>query len=316
MTQITVSSLVKTKPYRAAVLNPFGHHEKGILAKAMTASILRALPLMLIAMCFIPMGDTAGKLLGGTYGVSPFFTAWSRFAVGALLLAPFALGSGAVRLLSDWRVWLRSAFLVGGICSILTAVQTEPIADVFGAFFVGPILSYFLSALFLREPISTRRTLLLLLGFAGVLLVVKPGFGMTPGLGFAVLAGLCYGSYLTASRWLAGIGRPRALMLSQLIIGAVVLLPVGPFLAPDLSLPVAGLTLASALGSLLGNLLLITALGMAPASRLAPFVYTQLFAATALGWLVFGVLPDTLSIIGLMLIVGSGLATLTLRADR
>ncbi len=278
--------------------------------------MFRALPLMLLAMCFVPMGDTAGKLLGGDHGVSPFFTAWSRFAVGAVLLAPFALRTGALRLLGDWRIWLRSAFLVGGICSILTALRTEPIADVFGAFFVGPILSYFLSAMFLSETISPRRTLLLLVGFGGVLLVVKPGFGMTPGLGFAVLAGLCYGSYLTASRWLAGIGRPRALMMSQLIIGAVVLLPVGPALAPELSLPVAGLTLASALGSLLGNLLLITAMGMAPASRLAPFVYTQLFAATALGWLVFGALPDALSVTGLLLIVGSGLTTLTLRADR
>jgi len=282
----------------------------------MTSRMTRALPLMLIAMCFIPMGDTAGKLLGGPHDVSPFFTAWSRFFVGALLLAPFALNSGALRLLRDWRVWLRGAVLVSGISSILIAVQTEAIADVFGAFFVGPILSYFLSALFLREPISLGRTALLLVGFSGVLLVVKPGFGMTPGLGFALLAGVSYGFYLTASRWLADIGRPRALMLSQLLIGSVVLLPFGLVALPTWSLPVAGLTLSSAFASLMGNLLLITAMGLAPASRLAPFVYTQLFAATALGWLVFGDLPDPLAVTGLLLIVGSGLATLTLRADR
>lgn len=283
------------------------------MATAMTTQLRRALPLMLIAMCFIPAGDTAGKLLGGSHGVSPFFTAWSRFAIGAALLAPFAWRSGALRLLRDWRIWLRAAALVTGISSILIAVRTEPIADVFGTFFIGPILSYFLSALLLREPISAPRTSVLLVGFAGVLLVVKPGFGMTPGLGFALLAGISYGCYLTASRWLAGTGSPKGLMQSQLLIGTLVLMPFGLATLPAWSPPVAALAVASALASLLGNLLLITALTLAPASRLAPFVYTQLFAATALGWLVFGDLPDPVAITGLLLIVGSGLGTLALR---
>lgn len=282
----------------------------------MTQPLFRALPLMLLAMCFVPMGDTAGKLLGATHGASPVYIAWSRFALGAILIAPFALSRDALRLLADWRIWLRGVFLIGGIVSILTALRTEAIADVFGAFFVGPILSYFLSALLLHEPISPRRTALLFLGFAGVLLVVKPGFGMTPGLGFAVLAGLCYGSYLTASRWLADVGRPKALLFSQLLMGSVVLLPFGLTAIPVMTLPIAWLTLGSAVGSMLGNLLLIIAMGMAPASRLAPFVYVQLLAATALGWLVFGDWPDAVSVAGLVLILGSGLTSLTLRADR
>jgi len=276
---------------------------------------LRALPLMLLAMALIPSGDAAGKLMGEA-GVAPVFTAWSRFALGALLLVPFVLHLTPVRLFLDWRVWLRGLLIVGGIVSILTALRTEPMANVFGAFFVGPMVAYLLSAWLLRESFSTARVMLLAIGFCGVILVVKPGFGMTPGLGFAVLAGLFYGGYLTASRWLAELARPRAMLISQLVVGALVLAPLGLPAMPDMTPRIGALTLASALGSMLGNLCLILALRMVPATRLAPFVYTQLIAATALGWAVFGVWPDALTLVGLLILLVSGLATLTLREGR
>jgi drug/metabolite transporter (DMT)-like permease len=281
----------------------------------MHSDTLRALPLMLLAMALIPSGDAAGKLLSEA-GVAPVFTAWSRFALGAALLAPFVLHLTPPRLFLDWRVWLRGGLIVGGIVSILTALRTEPIANVFGAFFVGPMVAYLLSVWLLREAFSAARVALLVVGFAGVVLVVKPGFGMTPGLGFAVLAGLFYGAYLTASRWLAELARPRAMLISQLVVGALVLAPLGLPAMPEITGRVAALTLASALGSMLGNLCLILALRMAPATRLAPFVYTQLIAATVLGWAVFGVWPDALTLAGLAILLVSGLATLGLRGGR
>jgi drug/metabolite transporter (DMT)-like permease len=67
---------------------------------------------------------------------------------------------------------------------------------------------------------------------------------------------------------------------------------------------------------MLGNLCLILALRMAPASQLAPFVYTQLISATALGWAVFGALPDAMTLLGLAILLLSGLATLALRKPR
>lgn len=276
---------------------------------------LRALPLMLLAMALIPSADAAGKLLGEA-GVAPVFTAWSRFALGAVLLLPFVLHLTPLRLFLDWRVWLRGLLIAGGILSILTALRTEPIANVFGAFFVGPMVAYLLSVWLLRETFSTTRVALLAVGFAGVILVVKPGFGMTPGLGFAVLAGLFYGSYLTASRWLAELARPRAMLISQLVVGALVLAPLGLPAIPEITPRIGALTLASAMGSMLGNLCLILALRMAPATRLAPFVYTQLIAATALGWAVFGVWPDALTLAGLAVLLVSGLATLGLRGGQ
>jgi drug/metabolite transporter (DMT)-like permease len=281
----------------------------------MRSDVLRALPLMMLAMALIPAGDTAGKLLGEA-GVAPVFTAWSRFALGAALLLPFVLHLTPFRLFLDWRVWLRGLLVAGGIVSILTALRTEPIANVFGAFFVGPIVAWLLSVWLLRESFSWRRAGLMGVGFLGVLLVVRPGFGMTPGLAFAVLAGVFYGGFLTASRWLSDLARPRAMLISQLVVGALVLAPLGLPAIPEITPRIAGLTLASALGSMLGNLCLILALRLAPASRMAPFVYTQLLTATGLGWVVFGTLPDALSLFGLAILVVSGFASLAMRDPR
>ncbi len=269
---------------------------------------------MILAMSLIPLGDSAGKLLASSHGVSPVFVAWSRFALGALLLLPFlARRHYDARAVTDPRAILRALLVVGGIMSILTALRTEPLPNVFGAFFVGPILSFVLSTLLLREPVRVAQSVLLGLGFAGVLLVVKPGFGMTPGLGFAVLAGMFYGAYLTASRWLADAWPPRTLLLSQLVIGAVVLAPFGLAAIPALSPWIMSLVLVSAAASMAGNLLLILAYKIAPASRLAPFVYFQLVAATAYGFGIFGDVPDPLTWSGLALLVVSGFASLGIK---
>ncbi len=276
--------------------------------------MLRAVLIMFVAMSLIPIGDTAGKLLVTKYGFAPFFLAWSRFALGALMILPFLpKGQFDLRLFLDWRIWLRGLLIVAGISSILTALQTEPLPTVFGAFFVGPILSFFLSAWLLKEPVTRSQTALLLLGFCGVLLVVKPGFGMTAGLGFAVLAGLFYGSFLTASRWLVHTAPPRALLLTHLAIGTLVLTPPGLANIPEFTAVITSLTLLSAFASMAGNLLLVIAYRLAPASSLAPFVYFQLISATILGWAVFSDWPDTLTLAGLALLITTGFGAAALR---
>lgn len=270
----------------------------------MTANMPRAAAIMFLAMSLIPAGDAAGKLLTAQ-GTAPVFVAWSRFLLGALMILPF-FGASGVRLLRDPRIWLRGALLAGGITSIQTALKTVPIGDVFAAFFIGPIVSYVLAGWLLKEPMTRQRSAMVLLGFAGVVLVVRPGASMAPGLAFAVLAGLFYGAFLTASRWLSGAGSPGALSFTQLFIGAVLLLPFGLPATPDITASVVGLTLASAACSMLGNLLLLFAYRHAPATRLAPLVYFQLFAAVALGWAVFGDLPDLWTWAGMALILFAG----------
>lgn len=267
-----------------------------------------ALIIMFVAMSFIPAGDTFGKILTSEYLIAPAFVAWARFVVGAAVAVPTG-PPGLLRLLRDWRIWLRGLMLAFGILSILTALSMAPLASVFAAFFVGPLVSFLLSALFLKEPVTWLRAALMLLGFAGVLLVVRPGFSAAPGLGFAVLAGVFYGVFLTLSRSLSHLGTPRALLATQMVVGCVALAPFALPHLPPIDGYLAVLFLGSGLLSMAGNLLLLVAYGRATASALAPLVYFQLIAATVLGWTVFGDLPDALTWAGLALIIGAGVAS-------
>ncbi|WP_108386378.1 DMT family transporter [Yoonia sediminilitoris] len=268
--------------------------------------------MVVLAMFCIVGGDAAGTILTSA-GFPTVTVAWSRFAMGALLLVGFAgLQKGEVRQLIDWRLALRALLIVCGITAILTALKTEPMANVFAGFFIGPVVSYFLSALLLGERITLLRTGLLLVSFIGVLLVVRPGFGMTAGMGFAVLAGCFHGSYLVATRWLAGSYRPRFLLLSQLVIGAVILAPFAIAPLPQIDGFFLLMIVLSALGSAVGNLLLVLVNRTTPAGVVAPLIYSQLFAATIIGFFVFGQWPDSLALFSLCIIMVAGVSSVML----
>jgi len=269
----------------------------------------RAIATMLVATTVIVIGDTAAKLLIAQ-GQSAVFVAWMRFAIAAILLLPFSgLRWSELRLLSDWRIWLRAALIVGAISAILTALKTEPLANAFGGFFIGPILAYFLSALVLKERISLARTLLLSFSFVGVLLVVRPGYGMSSGLAFAVLSGLFHGSFLMMTKLLSNQYRPRFLLISQLVIGAILLAPVGLANVPVIGMDATILILISALASAAGNYAILRVNRTTPASLVAPMVYFQLPAAAAIGWFVFADWPDFVSFAGLLMIVTAGFSS-------
>ncbi|MGB7432327.1 MAG: DMT family transporter [Ahrensia sp.] len=272
-------------------------------------SSVKAAAIMIAGMLFIPLGDTAGKLLANSHGVSPMFIAWSRFAIGAVIVLIAFAGRGFEwHVLKNWRVWLRASLVAATIPFIMTALKTEPIANVYGAFFIGPPVAFLLSAVALGERITVFRFLLILAGFGGVLLVVQPGASFAPGLLYAVVAGVLYGCFLVASRWLAGQYRPRTLLLSQLVIAGFLTAPFALGDTPTLTLSISGLVLWSAAASAIGNLLLVIASRMADASRLAPLVYTQLLSATGLGLFVFGDVPDLMTTLGLAVIFAAGTA--------
>lgn len=277
--------------------------------------MVKALLIMLVAMSFIPAGDAASKLLTSEFGVSPIYVVWTRFVIGALILLPFTFRAG-LQAMKDWRVWFRSALIAGGICSITLALSQAPLADVFGAFFIGPIVSFVLSVWLLKERAGGVQAVLVAIGFVGVLCIVRPGFSMSAGLGWAVLAGCFYGAFLTATRWLAGQVALGGLMLVQMIGPVLITTPFvfGQF--PQMTPQILWLTLASGVCSMLGNGLMLFAYRMQDASKLAPFVYFQLISAVALGWWVFGDLPDVMAILGMALIIGAGCAVTVLSSRR
>lgn len=272
----------------------------------------RAVIIMFVAMTLIPASDLCGKFLTNNHNTSPQFVAWSRFVIGSAVLLPF-MGRAAWPLLIDWRIWLRGALIASGVSCIQMALTTEPLANVFAAFFIAPILSYLVSIRFLGETVTPLRSVLVLVGFAGVFLVVKPGFGGTPGLLWAVLAGCFYSLVLVTARWLKGYARAYESICGQFFAAGVITLPLGIAAVPEVTTPVVVLTLGNALGSTLGNALLLVAYSYAPATRMAPLVYFQLVAATGLGWIAFRDIPDGLTWIGIAVILTAGLASAALR---
>jgi drug/metabolite transporter (DMT)-like permease len=265
---------------------------------------------MALSTFLVIAGDTGSKLLSDG-GFSQFWVTWTRFAIASVILFPFfGLKVSELRGLLDWRVIFRAALICCAISCILTAIKTEPMANTFGAFFIGPIISYFLAWFVLKEQISWQRSILLAISFIGVLIVVRPGFGMTIGLAFGLMSGAFHGTYLTMTRLLVGTYRPRFLLFSQLIIGSILMSPFAFAHVPELTAPNIGFLMLSALGSAFGNLMLVLTSRAIPGSLVAPLIYLQLISATAMGFLVFGQWPDTLTFVGLAIIVTSGLSSL------
>lgn len=274
-------------------------------------SFIKILLIVFASVTAVVIGDSCAKLLAQA-GFSPYFITWSRFTLAAILLAPFCgFQKSEFKLLVNTKILFRGALIVAANVCNMIALQTETIANMFGAFFIGPIVAYFLSAFILKETISLPRTLLLLSGFVGVLLVVKPGFGATTGIFFALAAGFFHGTFMVVTRKVSVDFRPRFMLLSQLLCGAVVLLPVAFKVAlPEMNATFLWLTLLSAVASGLGNYLLVIANKTTPTSIVAPLIYLQLFSATFVSYVVFSDLPDVISFIGLAIIATSGLASL------
>ena len=280
-----------------------------------SARALSGLGCMLGAMALIPAGDAIAKHLLATTSHSAGFLAWTRFAVGAVLVVPFAWSAFDARALGPrflGQQLLRAALIAATIVLIITAVGKSPLPNVFGAFFVGPLVSLVLAVLWLKERAGALEWVSVALGFVGVLLVVRPGGTLDAGLLWALAAGVCYGAFLATTRWAAGHGAPRVQLAAQLVLGGLMLLP---FAATDL---VAGAVdrpswlVAMCLCSVTANLLSLMAYARAGAAWLAPVVYVQLLAASALGVIFFDDRIGATTAAGLALILLTGLMRLPL----
>lgn len=283
-----------------------------------------AMTMMIAAMLLLPVGDSFAKLALAASDYSGGAVAWARFALGVVLVVPVVALSGQLRGLGRRFLIasaLRGALLASTIALIITGAGMAPIADIYGAFFIGPVAATLLARFVLREPVARGEWIAVGLGFVGVLLVVKPGGSMSEGLIWAFAAGCCFGGFVTATRWSAGSGPPLAQLAGQLVVGAALLSPIGlaEFATTEtLSRGIAAPwpLLGSGVASAASNLLSIMALGMARASALAPLVYCQLISAASLSWLVFGDAPDALAALGLTVIAAAGLGRLVLPAQK
>jgi S-adenosylmethionine uptake transporter len=207
--------------------------------------------------------------------------------------------------------WVRAlAGAVGNIASV-TAFTLLPMAEVFSMIFLMPIFVTILSVLLLKEHVGWRRWTAVFVGFAGVLVVLRPGFRVL-GLGHlaAIICGIAAALSVVALR-MAGSEEKRMSLYGAGIVGPMVaggLLMLPHFAWPDLqqSLLLAGYGLLAALA----GVLLMYATLLAPANRVAPTQYSQMLWAIAFGYWFFGDHLDWPMLVGIVMILGAGLFTL------
>lgn len=285
---------------------------------AAPATMLRGILLGFLAYALFACGDAAIKALSGRLPVFEigFFAAFfASFAV-PFVRPPHERWRDLFRMNRPRLVLLRAASgTTAGILGVI-AFTTLPLAEAYALIFMAPLFVTLLSVLFLRERIGWRRTLAVIAGFAGILLVVRPGFReLLPGHLAAAGIALCAATTTIVLRALGPTEKRITLMGTTMLVALAV---NGTLMLFDFRAPTAGdlgwLALAGLLAGI-AHILFMAATRAAPANRVAPTQYTQMVWAVALGALFFGEFPDLLALAGIALVGASGLFTF-LREER
>ena len=207
-----------------------------------------------------------------------------------------------------WLLNLRSATgVVGNLC-IIFAFVTIPLAEAYSIAFLAPIFVLGMSRFFLKEEVSWHRWLFLAASFAGVLLVVRPGFReLHLGHFSAILAAVFGAMNTTIIRKIAPV--EKRVSLIGLPLGYIVLIN-GVLMIPGFQMPTlpefAFLLTIGALGGT-GNIFFIAATRRAPVSLIAPAQYSQIAWAVIFGALFYNEHPDFVAFIGLIVLATGGI---------
>ena len=185
-----------------------------------------------------------------------------------------------------------------------------PLAEATAINFTAPIFATILSFLILREQVGIHRWAAVLVGFAGVVIVTRPGGSTLPAIGVAIalLAAMGQASVTTTLRRLQRSEHIAAIVFWFAISGIVAGALVMPFFGHLHGLKAMAFVLAGGLAGGMGQLFMTASL-RAPVSAVAPFDYLQIVAATAFGWLLFSDVPSIYTVAGAGLIAASGLYT-------
>ena len=285
----------------------------------------RAIILMTCALALLICLDACGKYLGGK-GVPVAASTWSRYVGHFLVVLVLFFPRDGWQLFRAVRPsfqWARGAFMVTVTLLYFAALKFMPLAEATALFFLTPLVTTGLSAWFLHERPTRWALIAVVLGFVGVLIVVRPG-GDLPLLGLllvvaAAASNACYQTLTRAAS--SSATRPESTSTQLLfagMVGALLMTASMPlWWTPGWTATVAPRTwvVFAATGVLgaMGHLLLIRAYTLAPASVIAPWTYMQLLLSLAIGWLVFDGVPDSFTLLGMAVI---GLAPQLTRLHR
>ncbi len=269
------------------------------------------------ALCMI----VGGLLLTTQDGIAKWLTADFHpgevmFYRGLFTFVPIiviiAVRSSGIRTLATQNLkgtLIRAALGAGTSVFVVVSFIYLPLADALAIIFLSPIMLTALSGPMLGEPVGWRRWLAVLVGFAGVMMMVRPSAeGIPYYYFFPLFTALLSALRDAVTRRMRGGDSPVSIlfysMAAGLLVGAISM-PVFGAHWPNLSQ--WGLFAIAGILNSLSHLLAIQAFLLAPGGTMAPFRYLSLVWAAVMGYLIWGDVPDGWKLAGAALVVGAGL---------
>ena len=260
---------------------------------------------------------SAGSLAGLTgivrymsAGLPPFEIAFFRSFFGFLILSPWLLRSG-IGILRTKRVrlyTLRCAFGAATMLMWFSALAMVPLADAVALGFTSPLFVVIGAALFLGELVRGKRLGATLCGFAGALIILRPGSGVLD-VG-AILVLLSAVTLAGANLSVKELSRtePVQAIVTYMVIFMVPLTLIPTLFVWQTPTPLQLVELAGLAGvATLGNYAMTRSVAVADASAVMPYDYARLPFAALIGFFIFGEVPDALTWVGAVVIIGSTL---------
>ena len=272
---------------------------------------------MLAATLLFSLSDTMAKYI--TQSVPAVQLASIRYIVFVLMAASPMLRNRRVSMRSRRPTLqiLRGVSVVGSALCFILSLSHLPIAEATAINFITPLLITALAMPVLGEVVRLQGWIAVLVGFLGMLVVVRPGVhGLQPAALLVLLSSLFWCIAMLITRQLAGIDRSGVTLLWTAVTGLVLLMTILPFFLTPMNWPLAGLSVAVGIVASSGQWLAVLAYRYARATVLAPLGYAQLIWSSVLGLIVFGAVPDRWVVIGAVIIALSGIYVVHLERVR
>ena len=276
--------------------------------------IFRGMMMVMTAVAIFSVVDVLSKYLTRSYPVA--LVVWARYAFHLLLVVVVLgprYGLALVRTARPGAQILRGLSLTLASILFISALKYMPLAESTAIAFVAPLVVTLMSVLLLKEKVELARWVAVCCGFVGVLIIIRPGSNV---FSWAVLLPLgnavAFAAYQILTRRVAGLESPYVSIFYSGLIGMLLLSATLPYswVLPKNALDAAAFIVLGMLAGI-GHLIQIKAYDHAPASRLAPFGYSQLIWVMLIGFVAFGDFPDGWSLVGIAILVASGIYTAT-----
>ncbi|MBS0242228.1 MAG: DMT family transporter [Proteobacteria bacterium] len=282
------------------------------LASPPSQQPLKGIGLMCLALAFFACLDTTAKYMGTMAQLPVAQVVWLRFVSQFVLMLMVAGILAVPKLLATQRIWhqlFRSSLMLGSTLLNFLALRTLRLDQAQTVYFLAPFTVALLSGPFLGEWVGWRRMTAILVGFSGILVVVRPGIAeFEPALILAFGSMLCYAAFMLLTRYLASFDAPMVTLFYSLLAGAFIMAPAALLQWVWPKDFVTWLLLVSmGFWGGLGHFIFIIAYRFAPASTLAPFIYLGLLTHSTAGWLVFNQVPDRWTLMGASIVIASGI---------